>query len=239
MRRASVIGLIGLAIVLCAARPASAQWGIIKWLEELSGPGKVVVQQFDLAHFGCRYKDQNQQPVKVDANEFEKNLVCDSIPTQRAGAGPYANKPLWMSVESFFTVKLTTPWFTGTGTNPLGYPEGEKRENLRMWALTGGWTYRPSEYADLGVAAGPAWLSGSTTTTTTKFVTDFTVLIRPLVKMGPRWNQAIGVSLTAQWFPEGFTLEDFGATSGPLDGRTEFITQIGLKLNLYRLLMTR
>ena len=246
MRQASVIGLMGLAIVLCAARPASAQWAIIKWLEELSGPGKVMVQRIDLAHFGCRWKDQ---PRGKDAtafnasvartNSLERALVCDSNPFQRGGVGYYADKPLWKSVESFFTVNLTAPWFTGTGTNPLEYPEGEARENLRFWSLTGGWTYRPSEYADLSVAAGPAWLSSSTTKTTTKFVTDFGVLIRPLVKMGRRWDQTVGVLLSAQWFPEGFTLQDFGATAGSLDGRSEFITQVGVTINIYNLVRHR
>ena len=43
MRRAMTTGLIGLAILLGIARPASAQWNIIKWLEELSGPGHFVL----------------------------------------------------------------------------------------------------------------------------------------------------------------------------------------------------
>jgi hypothetical protein len=38
--------------------------------------------------------------------------------------------------------------------------------------------------------------------------------------------------LDATWYPQGFTLEDFGAISGPLNGDGEVIFQIGLVVNL-------
>jgi len=57
MRRATASVLIGLAIVLGSARPASAQWGIIKWLEGLSGPGHFTMWSVE-SHFGCIKKAQ-------------------------------------------------------------------------------------------------------------------------------------------------------------------------------------
>jgi hypothetical protein len=52
MRRATASGLIGLAILLCTPRPASAQWDIIKWLEGLSGPGHFLLFGGEV-HLGC------------------------------------------------------------------------------------------------------------------------------------------------------------------------------------------
>ena len=49
MRRLTGTGLIALTILLCFARPASAQWDFLKWLEELSGPGHFVMNGVDVA----------------------------------------------------------------------------------------------------------------------------------------------------------------------------------------------
>jgi len=221
MRRATTIGLIGLVLLLGAARPASAQWRIIKWLEELSGPGDLVVNQIDVP-FGCRGKDKS-----LDWLPF-----CDQKFFPLAAASKSDRLTAWKSVRWFFVGTVTLPWFTGTGTNPLDYPPGEGEAHASVWGLSGGWAYRVSEVTDVGISAGFLQLSGSTAKNTNKFVTDFYTVIRPLAALNSRWEQAIELRLGAQVFPQGFTLEDFGATGGSLTGEAETITQIGIRFNV-------
>jgi hypothetical protein len=239
MRRATTIGLIGLVLLLSAARPASAQWRIIKWLEELSGPGHMVVQQLEI-RFGCRWKDQPEQGKEREAFSesmrkapLSRRLIfCDLNSTPREDASKYKGQPALESVHSFFTVTGTAKWFTGTGTNPLEYPPDTKKAHPTVWGLSGGWAYRLSEVTDLGFTAGFLRLSGRTETTTTAFVSDLYTVLRPLATLGPRWDQLIEVRLVAQVFPKGFTLADFGADSGSLNGEFEIITQVGIAVNI-------
>jgi hypothetical protein len=121
------------------------------------------------------------------------------------------------------------------GNEPLEYPPGEKKAHVTALGLTGGWVYRLSAVTDVGVAAGSMRFSGSTAKSFSKFITDFYTVIRPLSTLGSRWDQALEVRLEASWFPQGFTLDDFGATSGSLNGKTELMTQFGINLNLYNL----
>ena len=224
MRRAVASGLIGLAILLCAARPASAQWKIIKWLEELSGPGNFVVNQIDVP-LGCRLKDQKDK--SLDWHPF-----CDQNLFPRAGTSESDRQRAWKSVRWFLVGTVTFPWFTGTGTNPLDYPPGEKKEHVTVWGASGGWVYRVSEVTDLGVSTGFLSLSGSTEETTKKWVTDLYAVVRPLATLNSRWEQAIEVRLGAQLFPQGFINKDFGATGDTLTGKAEIITQVGIGFNV-------
>jgi hypothetical protein len=224
MRRATTIGLIGLVLLLGAARPASAQWRIIKWLEELSGPGDFVVNQIDVP-FGCRGKDQKDE--SLDWRPF-----CDQNLFPRTAASESARQTAWKSVRWFFTGTVTFPWFKGTGTNPLDYPLGEEKEHVKVWGLSAGWVYRVSEVTDLGVSTGFLSLAGSTEKSTKKWATDLYTVIRPLATLSPRWEQAIEVRLAAQLFPQGFENDDFGANGETLSGKGEIITQFGISFNV-------
>ena len=52
MRRAFAVVLMGVALTLLLPRPASAQWGWFKWINELSGPGDFVLNGTTVT-FGC------------------------------------------------------------------------------------------------------------------------------------------------------------------------------------------
>jgi hypothetical protein len=124
-------------LVLASARPASAQWDIIKWLEELSGPGHLILNHFDL-RVGCRWKEQPE--VQPQAGDFAAlvwtapagvpAVLCDQNPITRKD-GTYAGQALWKSVQSFFTVGITAPWFTGTGTNRSSTRRARRRHTSR------------------------------------------------------------------------------------------------------------
>jgi len=226
MRRAMTTGLIGLALLLTAARPASAQWNIIKWLEELSGPGHFVLNGAEV-HLGCQLKGQANAETQTAATQgpaILRGLFCDQNLTTPKGS----TTQVWKEVRYFFAVLAAG----GTGTNPLGYPAGEKKDKVSAWTITGGPVYRLSAATDLGASVGFVRFSGSTTRSFNKFVVDPYVVIRPLVLLDHKWEQLLGVRLDATWYPQGFTLEDFGAISGPLNGDGEVIFQIGLVVNL-------
>jgi hypothetical protein len=246
MRRATASGLIGLVFLLCTPRPASAQWGIIKWLEELSGPGRIVVNQLDI-HFGCRWKDQPQKPTGSTDDPFKKalrtapvlpDLACDQNPFPRKSDGTrYADAALWKSVHHYYIVGVTLPWFKGTGTNPLDYAPGTKKDHLSVYGLTGGVAYRLSSVTDLAVVGGVMHFSSSTTTGFETSIIDPHIVIRPFATLAPKWEQAVAVRLDAVWFPQGFTLDDFGATGGsPMSGKSELVTEIGIQINVGALL---
>ena len=224
MRKATTICIIGLTFLLCAPRPASAQWKIIKWLEELSGPGHLVVQQIDVP-IGCRWRDDKQEA--LDWRPF-----CDQNLFPRPGTSESDRQTAWKRVRSFFVGTVTLPWFKDTGTNPLDYPPDVQKARSTAKGVSFGWVYRVSEVTDLGATAGKLWLSVSTAEPTSKWVIDLYAVMRPLATLDSAWEQAIEVRLGAQVFPEGFTDSDFGANPGTLNGKKETITQIGIAFNV-------
>ena len=88
-----------MTILLCFARPASAQWDFLKWLEELSGPGHFVMNGADVAVY-CGPKTTSQSRTEIYHYAF-----CDRDPAT------------WNNVKWFVGAQLL--W--GRGTNPLTY----------------------------------------------------------------------------------------------------------------------
>ena len=233
MRRATTTGLIGLAILLATAQPASAQWDWIKWLEELSGPGHFVLYGGE-THVGCQFKTlgdaKTNSELQAQARTgpaILRGLFCDQNPRE-VTLSPTNTTHVWKQVRSFWSIMSAY----GTGTNPLDYPAGEKREKTTAWTLTAGPVYRVSAVTDLGASVGVVKFSGSTAKSFNKLIVDPYIVIRPLALLNSEWEQTFAVRLDATWFPQGFTLEDFGATAGPLNGKTEVIFQIGLMVNV-------
>jgi len=219
MRRAMTTGLIGLAILFGIARPASAQWNIIKWLEELSGPGYFVLYGGEV-HVGCKF-DKVDSKITATGPKALRVLFCDQNPTV------VDSSRVWERTRFFWAIQGAV----GSGSNPLDYPPGEKKNNVSAWTLSAGPVYRLGSAADVGTSLGFAQFAGSTVKSTTKVVIDPYVVIRPLVRWKDDLKQYFAVRINATVFPQGFTQEDFGATAGPLKGEAEVILQVALVFN--------
>ena len=222
MRRAMTTSLIGLALLLTAARPASAQWNIIKWLEELSGPGKFTMYGGEV-HFGCNYP----RGVDAESNQGPKAfraLFCDQNPTP-AGSGR-----VWEQAHLFWTAQLAG----GTGSNPLGFDQqDEARDRAWVWSVGAGPSYRICSVVDTGVTLNYTFLSASKTEWTSQVSIEPHVVIRPLAnaKVPEGLRQYFGVRLGYSIFPKGFTLDDFGADTGSLDGKAEGVFTVAFVFN--------
>ncbi len=223
MRRAMTTGLIGLAILFGIARPASAQWNIIKWLEELSGPGYFVLYGGEV-HVGCDLFRKANKELDTAARTGPaalRKLFCDQNPTAVGSSRVWEQTRLFLAVQGA----------VGTGSNPLEYPAGEKKDRTWAWTLGAGPVYRFGPVADVGTSLGVAHFAGSKVESTSKFVIEPYVVIRPLAKGPDNLKQYFSVRLSASMFPQGFTLQDFGATAGSLNGEAETVFQIAFVFN--------
>ncbi len=126
MRRATASGLIGLAILLCTPRPASAQWDIIKWLEGLSGPGHFLMFGGEV-HLGCITKspptatEQERASIKAafeTGPQALRAIFCDQNPTPVKGAKE-TGRQVWKDVKAYFTVAYAQSL---KGQDHLDYP---------------------------------------------------------------------------------------------------------------------
>ena len=214
------IGVIGMMSLLATARPASAQWNIIKWLEELSGPGYFVLYGGEV-HVGCVF-DKVDVKISGTGPKGLRVLFCDQNRT------PVDSRQVWEKTRFFVAIQAAG----GTGTNPLEYPAGEKKDRTSVFTFGGGPVFRLCPALDVGASVGVAKFSGSTSRSVTKAVIDPYVVIRPLVKAPEDLRQYFALRINATIFPQGFTLEDFGATAGSLDGKAEVVFQLGFVFNL-------
>lgn len=208
MRRLTCTGLIALAILVGFARPASAQWSLLKWLEELSGPGDFVMNGVDVALY-CGPKT-----VSAKNTEVYGYLFCDRDPAT------------WTDVK--WAVGAQLLW--GRGTNPLTYPSTvTKKEHVSAQSYAASLTYRVSRVTDVAADIGFVRFSGAEGIAFNKFVFDPYIAVRPLATFTDgRWERSFEIRFGALMFPQGFTLADFGADGGaPLAGDAELITHLG------------
>lgn len=252
MRRISLIGVIGVAIVLASARPAFAQWGIIKWLEELSGPGPFWALVSEV-HYPCflrkppdRSPDEKTKldglwdrrtvnPGKLKHRLWVPEFACDQVTNMWKSHNPLEPSRIatWKDVHSFITVGGA---YGGRGDNKLEYADpGTKKNPAALWSYVyGGYTYRFSPVTDIGSSVGFITFSGSTVATSAdKVAIDGFAVIRPLV-LNPKWErleQFLDVRLGVTYYPQGFTLEDFGAIGGSeVNGKPEWKFNVGFLL---------
>jgi hypothetical protein len=204
MRRATAVGLIGLALVLLSARPASAQYDWIKWIQQLSGPGPFELQGVTVT-FGCVAGRKVPPVVTSDNPPIYRYLFCDA-----------ANN--WKSVTRFYAVTFAT----GDGENNLTFPASvPKLERVSASIYLGTGAFRLHEAIDLGTSAGFMRFSGTPDKAVTKFVIVPYAGVRPFTvfkgsnKALDYIKRGFEVKGGLIIFPQSFKLSDFGAIDGP------------------------
>lgn len=228
MRRATAIGLIGLAMVLLSARTASAQWEWFKWIQELSGPGPFELNGVTVT-FGCTGLDGEALP---EGPAVSRVLFCDR------------NAKNWHRVKRFWGVTVAT----GDGENNLVFAPGDAaldRVAASIYLVRGIQRLNPA--IDVGSAAGFMRFTARPGTHVTKFVIDPVVALRPFAICLPdKWSpstrakrvrdffaRAVEVNAGALIFPQGFRVNDFGAIGGPnLTGGPEVSWHAGLRISI-------
>jgi hypothetical protein len=225
MRRVTAIGLIGLAMVVLSARPASAQWEWFKWIQELSGPGPFELSGVSVT-FGCTGSNPNR--VLTEGPPVYRVLFCDRNPDS------------WRTVKRFWGVTVAT----GDGKNNLVFPAGIdslERVSASVYLVRGMARVHPA--VDVGSASGFMRFTARPGITVSKFVIDPVVAFRPFAAGMTRTSThdaaldffARSVELNAGVFifPQGFRVTDFGATGGPdLTGDPEISFHVGLKFSI-------
>ena len=220
MRRATVVGLIGLALTLLSARPASAQWSWIRWIQELSGPGDFILNGPTVT-FGCFLKNDVRAPVGPPY----MHLFCDKGKD-------------WRNVERFMGVTFAL----GDGTNPLQYPSTvEKLERVKGQLYVGTGAFRLIDgWIDVGASGGFMRFAGAREDSrdiwVTRFLVEPFVAVRPLAFLDKenvpldRLARAVELNAAVIIFPHGFRLSDFGAIAGPeWSGDLETIVRLGFR----------
>lgn len=220
MRRAFAVVLMGVALTLLSARPASAQWSWFRWIQELSGPG-----DFDLngttVTFGCVKAGDE----RADVGAPYMHLFCDK-----------GND--WKDVKRFMGVTFAL----GDGTNPLVYPSTvEKLERVKGQLYLGTGGFRLNSYVDAGASGGFMRFAGARQDRhdvwVTRYLVEPYIAVRPLAFLADNDNQAMDrVARAVEFnaaviiFPQGFRLSDFGAIGGPeFSGDPETIVRVGFR----------
>jgi hypothetical protein len=224
MRRAIAIGLIGFAVTLLSPRPASAQWGWFRWIQELSGPGPFGLQGVTVT-FACSQDERAKQ--EREGAALYGYVFCD-----------YASN--WKTIRHFYGV--TAMW--GDGENNLVFPaDREKLERAKTSLYLGFGTLRLHQGFDVGASLGFTRFSGTPDITATKFILNPFVAVRPVGlfldknKKAKAWAEFLGGAIEFNVgliiLPQGFHLSDFGAIGGPdWSGDPELNGQIGLKFRI-------
>src|SRR5262245_29771857 len=138
MRQAKAIFLLVLAVLLFSPGTASAQWSIIRWIQELSGPGPFLVKYgLDISVL-CVPKENTK---RADGPEMQGHpreyrwLFCDQERFE------------WRNVQRFYGFAVGV----GDGKNNLVFPEGvtgNPEVRLYYFAARGAW--RPHDLVDVG-----------------------------------------------------------------------------------------
>jgi hypothetical protein len=221
MRRALAIGLIGFALTLLSARPASAQWAYFRWLQALSGPGDFNLNGF-VVTFGCVENGSTAQTNRENSSPAPVRYVfCDK-------------SSRWRHVKRF----MGATYALGDGKNNLEYPEGvEKLERVKASIYTAMGAFRWKEWIDAGASGGFMRFTGTPDVVVTRFLIEPFVAVRPLAFLdkdpnstADRVARAVELNLALVIFPQGFRLSDFGAIAGPeWSGKTEAVLRVGFR----------
>jgi hypothetical protein len=227
MRRATAIGLIGLALTLLSPRSASAQWSWFRWIQELSGPG-----DFDLngmtVTFGCA-QGASDRTSALQRNRAEvssaavRHLFCDKSAD-------------WRTVTRYIGVTYAL----GDGTNPLEYPAGrEKLERVKAHLYTATGAFRVDSVVDVGASGGFMRFEGTPDVVVTRYLIEPFIAVRPIAIIPQsaerlwldRLARAVEFNAALIVFPQGFRLSDFGAIGGVPDwnGNPETIIRFGFR----------
>jgi hypothetical protein len=232
MKRATVIGLMGLTMIVLSARPALAQWDWFKWIQQLSGPGPFELNGVTVT-FACRDNGDKPQYTRDTATLAQRALFCDRISRG------------WRDVDRFLGLTIAN----GDGENTLIYPVTiEPKERVSAWMVRFSATKRLHELADIGSGIGYLRFSAAEDQFVVKYFFDPFVSIRPLAflvmgrdpqstttdyKVRSFFARSVDVTGGALIFPQGFRLSDFGAIGGAdLTGDAEISWHWGLRFTV-------
>ena len=159
MRRLTGTGLIALTILLCFARPASAQWDFLKWLEELSGPGQFVMNGVDVAVY-CRAQtrlssEQGRLPLRLLRSRSCHVEQHQVVRRRAAVVGPRHESA------------------------DLSH-DGHQKEHVSAQWYAASITYRVSRVTDVAANIGFVRFSGAEGIAFNKFTFDPYISVRPL-----------------------------------------------------------
>lgn len=223
MRRTIAIGLIGFAVTLLSPRPASAQWGWFRWIQELSGPGDFDLNGF-VVTFGCVEGSSTAQGSRENHSPAPVRYVfCDK-------------SSRWKHVKRF----MGATYALGDGTNNLEYPVGvEKLERVRASIYTVTGAFRINPYVDAGGSGGFMRFEGTPDVIVTRYLLEPFVAVRPLAFLADKGDsdsardrlaRAVEFNGALVIFPQGFRLSDFGAIAGPdWSGKPEAVFRVGFR----------
>jgi len=233
MRRALAIGLIGSALTLLSARPASAQYAYFRWIQQLSGPGPFALHGVTVT-FGCAQDPKAKSDQPPEGPAIYRYVFCD-----------YAKN--WTSIRHFYGVSAM--W--GEGKNNLEFPAGrEKLDPATSSLYLAFGTLRLDPGLDVGASLGFTRFTATPDITLTRFMINPFVAVRPVglffrkdrkvlptdskaIRIADAVARAVELNLGLIILPQGFQLGDFGAIGGAdFKGGPEFNGQYGLKIRI-------
>jgi len=191
MRRYVLIALTAVGMLLAAARPADAQWFFLKWLEELSPPGKFETTGLHVTML-C-VADHRDADAFRDRRPDMKYLFCDRDPET------------WRKVKGYYGFDVSTGW----GANDFTYPAGaEKLPHITVNTVTASGAARFNPWIDAGGSLG-----------FNKTLIGAFVALHPLggAKVSPFWQRFLEARVGIYVLPQGLTLANLGAI-GATDG---------------------
>jgi len=206
MRKLVTIVILAVAVSLCTARPASAQWAFFRWLSEFD-PGP-------FAGAGAGYSFC--QGIPAPGKSSVQGGPCENDTTR-------FERIRWVfSPEVSFSAEVTK----NSGSHHLTYPTGSSvADHMKILVTTFGFDYRIQPNVDVGAGVGFASFLGGLNTVN-KFVIAPRVLIRSNTSTGV--VSSVGLRLGALVVPGGLKDSDFGATSSVLSGKTEAVFDVSV-----------
>jgi hypothetical protein len=199
MRRYVLIALTAVGLLLTAARPADAQWFFLKWLEELSPPGKFETTGLHVTMLCVSDKETVSTTEWTERRTDMKYLFCDRDPNT------------WKKVKGYYGFDVSTGW----GANNFTYPAGaEKLPHISVKTVSATGAARFNPWIDVGGSVGWARFSGQTGTAFNKTVLGGFVALHPLVGLAPKsnfWQRFLELRGGLYVLPEGLTLQNLGA----------------------------
>ena len=230
MRHARAVVLLVLAVLLFSPTAAFAQWNIIRWIQELSGPGPFEVNYGLDINVLCVPKENTKRAEGTDMKGHPREyrwLFCDQERFE------------WRNVQRYYGFAVGV----GDGENNLVFPDGvtgNPKVRLYYFAARGAW--RPYPLVDVGALAGMHRFSARPGVVVSRFILDPYISLRPFGLVGKNERdkakdilaRLIEFNVGVTIYPEGFKVEDFGAISTKngtlLSGNAEAIPHVGLRI---------
>lgn len=237
MRRRFII-VVGMVLVLLTLPAHASAFGFLEWLDRLSGPGPFwgFNMELELKCFGGRRPPPPPPPVP----EFVTPATAIRVPMTKGcrEAKLDEHKYTWM----------VTPGFAIAEDNPLDYQDtGHQDTSAAVRLIRGGTSvdFRFDQAAEIGAGVGLFYFNGPRFNDFARaFVQPVRLTFRPLLFV-PKWraedtkrDHRGWLLLEINWLLLLGTIDgaDFGAPADPWRTHNESKLEVGLSLDLYRLL---